>query len=543
MYRLLIFTLIIFPACSSCTGKREKNKEPELTIIHEAHLTRGWYSKDPSKLVSEIQSYLKQAQQEFPVHVHEEEVRAMIVPHAGHYFSGLCAATSYQTLLEKDGSKNKRIKRVILIGPSHRKYIAGFALPDYTHYATPLGTIPVDKEAIRHLGKNNQFLTNAGVHDLEHSLEVELPFLQQTIERFELVPLIMGYLPYPHYPDVLKQIKKIVDDETLIVISSDFTHHGDDYQYKPFEKDILDNVRQIDSLVLQSIMNKNINQFNRILRETGSTICGQEPIKLLLAFIEHSDYQSYYPHLSCYYTSAHLEQARKPDNSRITTKHLFTTPRDEQAQRSVSYFGIVFTKDKPIVTRKSDRFTGYEKKGLITMSRDILTNSLKPQPRDQNLLLPVLSNHLFENHGAFVTLNKKEGNLRGCIGKIVTSEPLYKTIVNMTNSAAFNDSRFKPVEAKELSNLIIDISILTPPKQIDSYKDFIIGKHGIILKRINPETRSTQASAVFLPQVAPGQQWNREQTLEALAQKAGIGREGWRHNCLFEVFEGFEIKE
>jgi AmmeMemoRadiSam system protein A len=134
-----------------------------------------------------------------------------------------------------------------------------------------------------------------------------------------------------------------------------------------------------------------------------------------------------------------------------------------------------------------------------------------------------------------VTLNKKTGALRGCIGRIITSQPLYKTVVQMARAAAFHDSRFSPVKKEELDDLIIDITVLTPPKRVASYNDIKLGKHGIILKK-------GFKRSVFLPQVPGTFGWDLTKTLEQLALKAYLKRDEWK-NSTYEVFEGFEFKE
>ncbi len=112
----------------------------------------------------------------------------------------------------------------------------------------------------------------------------------------------------------------------------------------------------------------------------------------------------------------------------------------------------------------------------------------------------------------------------------------------MSYAAALHDTRFKPVQDAELNNLVIDISVLTPPHGVPIFKEIVIGKHGIILNKLD-QTETKTHSAVFLPQVPVEWKWDLQTTLEQLAQKSGLPRDGWKENCLFEVFESFEIKE
>jgi len=137
--------------------------------------------------------------------------------------------------------------------------------------------------------------------------------------------------------------------------------------------------------------------------------------------------------------------------------------------------------------------------------------------------------------GLFVTL-RKEGDLRGCIGHISSDKMLPETVRVVARSAAFDDSRFDPVMGDELPAIDIEISLLTPPVPVASYEEIIIGRHGLILSR-------GFHRALFLPQVAIEQGWDRETTLDYLARKAGLGRDDWRSGCSFEVFEAIHFAE
>ncbi len=144
---------------------------------------------------------------------------------------------------------------------------------------------------------------------------------------------------------------------------------------------------------------------------------------------------------------------------------------------------------------------------------------------------------LLEQGACFVTLHDSNNHLRGCIGNIVAIEPLEQNLAHNAANAAFNDPRFPPVEANEIGDLIIEVSILTPIKTIASPEEFVVGKHGIILK-------CRGRSAVFLPQVAPEQGWNRETTFFHLCLKAGLPSEAWRGaDASFSVFEAIVFSE
>ncbi len=554
----MMFMISLTP--TSCSKKvQEPTMEERPQIIHKAHLQDGWYEKTPIDLNKTLDAFFTQANKNFSIpSVLPENVKALIVPHAGHFYSGLCSASTYQTLLEKVNQsenshknhkpqefvKNNHIKRVIILAPSHSIAFHGLALPDYTDYQTPLGLIHVDNQAISILSTSRKFQVNAQAHASEHSLEVQLPFLQKTINEFEIIPLIVGDIKEFDYLEICEKLDKIIDDKTLIVISSDFVHHGKDYEYNPFDKNILDSVRQLDSIALQRIFDQSLEKFTKFLRETDATICGREPIKIFLAMIGMNKISNVDAHLCCYYTSAHMELARDAQNNKIKIEKLFQSVPDDQAARSVSYAGIAFSTKQKNTIEPCNRLTGYEKKALLACARSTLETVVKSHDQQKNeaLLYPILSPGLMLQSGAFVTLNTKDENLRGCIGRITTNEHLYQTVMRMTFSAALHDNRFSPVQENEIRNLIIDISILTPPSNVKSEKDIVIGKHGVILNKHNEKGEITNSS-VFLPQVPVSYRWNVTTTLEQLSLKAGLDRNSWKENCSFEVFEGYEIKE
>ncbi|HKJ23341.1 MAG TPA: AmmeMemoRadiSam system protein B [Myxococcota bacterium] len=147
--------------------------------------------------------------------------RAVIVPHAGYVYSGPVAASVYARLAACRG----RVRRVVLLGPSHRVPLAGLAAPSVEGFATPLGTVPIDREAVARLAALPQVAVRDDAHRDEHSLEVQLPFLQEVLGRFSLVPLVVGDTP----PEAVAEVIEALWDEpgTLVVVSSDLSHYHD----------------------------------------------------------------------------------------------------------------------------------------------------------------------------------------------------------------------------------------------------------------------------------------------------------------------------
>ncbi len=540
---LLCIALVVF---SSCSKTKQQKNNPVKETVYTSLLPAGWYVQDKDELNYQIESYFDIAKKDFNTIVDPTSIRAIISPHAGFFYSGLCAATAYQTLLQKnsgknyDAQKNAHISRVIILAPSHSAFFNHVSLPEFTVYKTVLGEIPIDVEAIKKLEqKKNVFKKFQEVYAKEHSLEIQLPFLQKTIADFKLVPLIIGGIrPYDIY-DIAAGLKEIIDDKTLLVISSDFVHHGANYDYQIFNDHILDQVRLVDSLVVRAINAQSPQIFDTMMKQTQATVCGKDAIRILLALMEVKVLKDVESRLTCYYTSPQLESARPKTSVSIETKKLLDDIDDAEAKNSVSYVGMVFTTQKDITLPLIDRLTDYEKKSLLCFARKAIANEFIKDPKKKkpdHHLIPLTSAGLESSAGAFVTLHKKNGDLRGCIGRIVTTDPLFATVQNMSKASAFNDSRFSPLDAKELDDVMIDISILEKPVKVESFKDIVIGKHGIILNK-------GYSSAVFLPQVAREQKWSLETTLEHLSEKAGLDKGAWNEGATFEVFEGCEIKE
>jgi len=531
--RCLLLTLSLFITTLFQTGQTQK--PAKTPIIHKAHLAAGWYPQNKEILIKSIDDYLKIAQQEFYVANDPYKVKALIVPHASHYFSGLAACTAYQSLLTSKNQKNTRINKVIILCPSHTKGFYGIALPNYDFYETVLGKIEVDQTSINNLKKQNLFNEDEMVSNTEHAIEIQLPFLQQTISNFKIIPLIVGAITISDYDLVAQELKKVIDDTTLIVISSDFIHFGSNFNYKPFDKNILYQIKQTDSLAIQAINKQSFSEYNQVMINTKATICGHGPIKILLKLLEQKLFGKINTQLSCYYTSPQLENARKKNRNVINVKSLMKHVPDEKMQHSVSYASLIFNAQDLNELKKEDLLTGYEKKTLLKLARNCIKNALEGNPINEALLYPIKTLALSQISGAFVTLNKKDDILRGCIGRIITTDPLYKTVAEMSKASAFKDSRFSPLTKEELKNVVIDITVLTPPQKVENYNKIVLGKHGIILKKEG-------LSAVFLPQVPLSFGWNLNTTLEHLSLKAGLSKDDWKEECSFEVFEGFEIK-
>lgn len=490
----------------------------------------------------------------------QEKIMATILPHAGHQYSGLTAMKGIARL----SSSINWYKRVLVIGPSHRYSLVNqIIVPSSANYKTPLGTWPIDQKFISTLVNATEnksiFNYNYPPFQVEHSVDNEIPLLQyafklknklkdqatkeQEEEAVKIVPMIMGqFTDQVSIKRAANILGPLIDEHTLVVISSDFVHYGEGFGYQPFKTDIENNLYQLDHKLAEAMVEVNFEKFYKLQSETGATICGHDPISLLLAVL--------------------IQKAREK-NIHIQGEivdYLTSGRLTGDFSHSVSYMSLVFKKSdgKSLKTPEhvekkeenkrskgnSMQLSGNEKRDLLKFARKVLERHLAPTTSKYELkdssfakeLATIKLNPSFQKKcGAFVTL-KKYGELRGCIGEILPSRPLLEVINDRAIDAAVNDNRFDPVTFSELSQLEIEISVLTPPTEVKSYKDIIVGQHGILL-------RKGAYGAVFLPQVATEQGWDLKTTLTHLSIKAGLDPLAWKEGATFQVFQAIVFSE
>ncbi|HHT9159909.1 MAG TPA: AmmeMemoRadiSam system protein A, partial [Candidatus Brocadiaceae bacterium] len=351
----------------------------------------------------------------------------------------------------------------------------------------------------------------------EHSLETQLPFLQMSINNFKLIPLMVCFLIQDDFDQVANAVKPLITDKTLIVVSSDFTHYGESYGYLPFKTDIEKNIRKYDYGLFEKILSKDFEGLKVYKQYTGITACGIFPMALLLKILPN-DVQG---EILSYDTSG--RQLNDFSSSVSYASIIFTKPFESKS-------GQYVPKADTLDNNQSFGLTSKEKTVLLSLARNALETYTKTGvPPKFNQAEHALTPRLTDKYGVFVTL-KKHGELRGCIGYIVPRTPLSQAVIENTINSSSNDWRFSPVEAKETSNITIEISVLSPLKKINGPDEFIVGKEGIVI-------RKGPSSAVFLPQVATEQGWDKTETLCQLCRKAGLSIDAWKNEGMdFYVF-------
>lgn len=274
--RTVVFIMAAW-ALISCHGKNivEKmamNKEHIGQVVREPAVAGQFYPGRGSELRREVKKYLSSV----PAQEIDGRIVGLISPHAGYTYSGRAAAYGYSVL------KGKGFERAIILAPSHRAAFRGAALSDADVFKTPLGLIPIDKKTCAELLSHELYAKLPQAHEYEHSLEVQLPFLQEVLGDFTLVPIIIGQ-PRPEDAETIASpLKKLLDGKTIIIASSDFTHYGAGFDYLPFTDNIKENLKKLDLGAVEIIKKLDAQGFNAYVERTGATICGHYPIQILL---------------------------------------------------------------------------------------------------------------------------------------------------------------------------------------------------------------------------------------------------------------------
>jgi len=269
---LILVTDVNSEALSKVTENTGRKK---MESTRKSVLAGSWYPGDKKELKRVINGYLENTD----VADNAGSVYALISPHAGYRYSGQAAAYGYKTL------QGKNINRVIILAPSHYSRFRGASILDVEYYETPLGKLKLDAEICARLYKNDLFITNKAAHQREHSLEIQLPFLQCVLEKFSIVPIVIGQLRKEDYSVIADALKSCLDSETIVVASSDFTHYGANFGYVPFRSDIKNNLAKLDGGAIDLIVKKDKIGFSDYIAKTGATICGRETIKILLEML------------------------------------------------------------------------------------------------------------------------------------------------------------------------------------------------------------------------------------------------------------------
>jgi len=406
----------------------------------------------------------------------EGEVKGLISPHAGYVYSGIVAACGYNLI------KGRGIERVILLGPSHTSYFRGIAVYPEGEWETPLGTVPIDDRTARKiLRSGGPYFEAPHLHETEHSLEVQLPFLQSVLESFSIIPLLFGFGDADDFISAAEVLSELARKKDTLLLASSDLYHG--YSYEEAVK--------TDSYTLELIKEGDPLNFARALSAERAQACGGWPIVTLMEAMRKI---GAVPKLLYY--------ANSGDITGIKTGYV------------VGYGSVAFIR----IREKEEELSAEEKAALMKIARSSVEAAVRGMPL--KIEAPPYE-RLREKRGAFVTL-KKHGQLRGCIGYVLPIKPLYEAVSDVAVSAALRDPRFPPVTVDELDDLEYEISVLSVPRKIENIDEIIPGHHGLIVKRGYFE-------GLLLPQVATEYGWDRETFLKHTCLKAGLEPDCYLH--------------
>lgn len=420
-----------------------------------------------------------------------KNVVAIISPHAGYVYSGGVAASAFNQI-----NPTKDYENIFLLGPSHHVALDGASACTSGNFVTPLGTVKVNRRLGERLAKEHPVISNKNdPHVHEHSVEVQLPFLQYCMKKeYKIVPIVIG----APFPETCKKIASALQPyfgvKNLFIISTDFSHYPS-----------YDDALRIDKMSADAILSNSAANLIEVTRgneqkgipNLATTMCGWSCVLTLLYMTEKN------PNVA-----VNLIEYKNSGDFEVGDK-----------QRVVGYHAIVFSlKEKS--ESSSSGLSKNDKKKLLWTARNAIEQYVRGRQIPAIDTTP-LSIGAKANCGAFVTL-LKDGDLRGCIGKFDPNEPLYRVVQHMAIAAATEDYRFPSVQPDEISSLEIEISALTPMRRISSVTEIELGRHGIYIKK-------GDRSGTFLPQVATETGWTKDEFLGHCARdKAGLAWDGWK---------------
>ncbi|MBN2166751.1 MAG: AmmeMemoRadiSam system protein B [Marinilabiliaceae bacterium] len=453
-----------------------------------------FYKNDKNALLQELDLLFSDCESH---DIFSDRISALIVPHAGYVFSGKVAAMAYIQL-----DKQAVYDNIFIIGTSHHHLFEGASIYNEGNFSTPLGEVEVNRElAGAIIAGSDVFNSNSFVHEREHSLEVQLPFLQYRLKnKFKIVPVLIGTSDKDKIEHIAHQLKPFFNSTNLFIVSTDLSH------YPNYNESILLDRGTIDAIISNSpqVLLAKLAE-NEDMQITGvlTSLCGWSSV-LCLMYITNNQLVKYQ---KLYYQNSGDSVYGEKD-------------------RVVGYCSIAVVNE---VENKKNEFSDAQKKYLLRVVRDELYRAVLP--KDLKSRSVTVRDSFFDDltGGVFVSLYYK-GALRGCIGTFDFDRKLIDNLKDVAVSAAINDYRFNPVSGYELADIKIEISVLTPLIKVASIADIQLGKHGVCIKK---EGRS----GTFLPGVAVKMGWDLETTLGHCArEKAQIGWDGWRDADIY-VYE------
>lgn len=440
--------------------------------VKDPAVAGAFYPADKVELGRTVDAYLSRADAQ-PV---SGRLIALVSPHAGYQFSGQIAAYAYSHIAERD------IETIILIGPSHHAAFSGAAVYAEGSMATPLGKVRINEKLARSLLNEKSGVTfYRDAFAKEHSLEVQLPFLQQSVKKFRIVPILIGSPTNESLAHLSRRLTNILrkDDKTIIIASTDLSHYHD-----------YGTAVGKDKLIIDAMSRMAIEDAERLLRTGEGEMCGGYPVLLTMMVARNLG-------------ATNGVLYRYANSGDVTG----------DKGRVVGYAALGLYQSP---------LTDDERKELLSLAKRTITQYVKQKKTTE---FRTDDSRLLANGAAFVTINRN-GGLRGCIGNIQPVMPLYQSVVQNAISAASQDHRFTPMIAEELADMEVEVTVLSPLEPLLDIKDIRIGTHGLFL--VNGGN-----SGILLPQVAAQYGWNVNTFLEQVSVKAGLPKDAWKDSQLY----------
>lgn len=455
--------------------------------VRKAVWAGSFYESDPVRLAAQVDAYLENA----PAGP-GADIQALVVPHAGYVYSGRVAACAYRLV------KGRDLETVVIIGPSHRHGFQGCSIWPDGGFASPLGVVPIDAPLAAEIARTSGFGFIPEAHKEEHSLEVQVPFIQRVLPEAKIVPIVMGYPTRRTVQALVDGLaKSLPGKNVLLIASTDMSHFLSRNEARAVDEGTIGLIRESKASALLEAV------------EGGENIlCGGGPVAAVLLY-------------------AGTLRRSKVDILRYGDSAEAGGPED----RVVGYLAAAVRSGESRGEESAPLSSG-EKKELLRLARAALVCYL-----DQKALPEKApeSPRLKEGKGVFVTL-RKHGDLRGCIGFIEPAAPLYQAVIQAAIYAASQDPRFDPVSRRELDALELEISVLSPLRQVTGPGEVQVGRHGLVIAQGGRR-------GLLLPQVPLENGWDRETFLAQGCLKAGLPPDAWRRGAQVFIFEAVVFRE
>ena len=455
--RFFILTVCCFLLLPNSIGCAENIKEPSVAGT--------FYPADKKALQESVEGFLSRVEKRQK----DGKLIALISPHAGYRFSGQVAAYGFSEL------KDSAIQKVIVIGAAHHAGYKGASVYTTGSFRTPLGEVPINERlAKKFLDDEADVRFYPEAYAKEHSIEVQLPFLQTVLKDFTIVPILIGSPTKKTFDHLIEVLSDIFDEKTLIIASTDLSHYHD-----------YSTAKEMDGKVISEIEKLSVTDTAKLLQSGQSELCGMYPVMVT------------------------IEIARRAGaNYGMLFKYANSGDVSNEKENVVGYASIGLLKSP---------YTESERKQLLSLAKDSIEEYIVKGKVQE----PTIHNPKFKTEGAVFVTIKKNGSLRGCIGHVQPVMSLSQSVIKNAIAASSGDPRFPPMNKDELKDIEVEVSILSPLIPLRDINDIRIGEHGLLI-------RKGERSGIFLPQVATEFGWDRDTFLEQLCVKAGLPKSAWK---------------